>query len=129
MVFDKGNFFFENFDFSVVDYSRNFSIFDDFLTFGKSGVKWSKMTFFKIVAHNPLKTPQTPRNSICSLFRPILKEEIGFCDRRKSPQNGQKLSKFPPAKTNFSPSESVGKGYKSSFSGFEVFLRDCVLRF
>ena len=74
MVFGEGNFFFENFqifDFSVVDYSRNFAIFDFFLTFGKSSVKWSKMTFFKIVACNLLKTPQTPRNSVYSLFRPL----------------------------------------------------------
>ena len=74
-------FFLQIFDFSVVDYSRNFSIFDIFLTFGKSSVKWSKINFFKIWAYNPLKTFQTPRNSIYTGFRPILKEEIGFWRR------------------------------------------------
>ena len=37
--------------------------------------------------------------------------------------------KIPFAKNHFSLSKSVGKGYKSSFSEFEVFLRDSMLRF
>ena len=45
------------------------------------------------------------------------------------PKSKFQISKIVFAKNLSPPSKSVGNRYKSSFSGFGTFLRDCMLRF